>query len=138
MNPREYAEYMVGQPYLQGSDDLANGGIDCFGIIKDYFEVVRAIVIPSPVERTDIGHAGEEEITSGRWVESSREGADIFACFSAAGEMAHCGLIVQGHALHAVGENDRGQVMHWSLRKMEGFYRHRDCSITYYRYAYKG
>ena len=132
MTPREYRDYMVGKPYLQGSDSLEEGGIDCFGIIKDYFSEVRGIDIPSPSDRVDINTAGGEEISTERWMESSKEGADIFACFNKDDTMTHCGLVVHQRALHAVGTDDTGQVMDWPLRQLERVYKHR---VKYYRYA---
>jgi cell wall-associated NlpC family hydrolase len=134
--PRAYINLMVGKPYLQGSDDLENGGIDCFGIIKDGFERVRDIEIPSPAERINIASAGADEIASDRWIDSSKEGADIFACYDANQTMTHCGLILAGVALHAIGDGDTGQVMSWSTMKLERLYNRNGGSVVYYRYNY--
>lgn len=116
MSEQEYIERMVGKPYLQGSDCITQGGIDCWGLIKDFFLRVKGIELSDPKERIDIGTGGVEGLD--QFTDCQLGEADVFTCWK--GEfMTHCGIITSEQvALHAVGRGDQGQVMLWPIRKL--------------------
>lgn len=116
MNEQDYIERMVGKPYLQGSDCITQGGIDCWGIIKDYFSRVRGVQLDDPAERINIEEGGLQGLD--QFEDCASVDADVFTCWKN-DVMTHCGIITsEGVALHAVGEGDNGQVMLWPLRKL--------------------
>lgn len=119
----EYVNRMVGLPWLKGSDDPANGGLDCRGAVSHSFKCIDGINLPIPLEIADY-----EELPN------ALPGA-IFGCYSQEGDIIHIGRILAGRAYHAVGSEEApGSVCTWPIDVLKRYYAQMGCTIKYYRY----
>ena len=110
----DFINRTVGLPWLRGSDDIANGGLDCWGAVHYSFLCVDGKVLPPPPWRAScrIAAAAKAALQTGLYlrIELPVDGC-IFGCYDEAGNMAHCGRVLMGQAYHANGSlSQPGQV----------------------------
>ena len=120
----EYVNRMVGLPWVGGSYDIANGGLDCRGAVAHSFKCIDGIDLPVPLELADY-----EEVPAAL-------PRSIFACYNEAGDIIHIGRILAGRAYHATGTAEApGSVCTWPIGVLKRYYSSLGCTIKYYVYA---
>jgi hypothetical protein len=132
----EYVNRMVGLPWLRGSDNPANGGLDCWGAVVDSYRCIEGVELPTPSNREacDFSESLDGSISDYQELGVVMEGA-IFACYNADSVMIHIGRILAGRAFHAVGSVDNPQsVCTWSIDVLRRYYSSLGCTIKYYKY----
>lgn len=132
----EYVNRMVGLPWLKGSDDPVNGGLDCWGAVVHSYRCIDGIELPTPMnrEQCQFSESLEGSLPDYEELPNALPGA-IFACYDQDDNMIHIGRILAGRAYHAVGSEDNPQsVCTWPIDVLKRYYSQMGCSIKYYRY----
>jgi cell wall-associated NlpC family hydrolase len=128
MNEVDYINSVVGTPYKTGSD--GGGSFDCWGIVVDSFRNIEQTEIPKAIEREEcnLNESSVEYLKT--WTECTHKDAHIFCCYQG-DRMVHVGRVLGKNFLHAFGDENNGQVMVWSKRKITMIYK----NIRFFKYA---
>lgn len=139
MNEIDYINQVVGTPWLKASDDIANGGLDCWGVVVDSFLNIEGIKLPTPPWRQECetGKAGDAAIESGCYTPCECENGAIFAVYRK-GAMVHVGRVLSGLAVHSDGSTKRpSSCKSESVKDMVKCYERFGMEIKYFRYEGK-
>lgn len=122
MTDLEFIESTVGKPWVNRS--TGPDSFDCFGLVIAYYKDVKGITLPEIKGYSDgstsIMDGFFEQSKSGLW--NKDKSGVLFMAF--AGDIpAHCGLIINGSCLHALGDEAKGgQVYYHKLRTLQKIY----------------
>lgn len=105
----DFAATYVGRPFAEGARDLdADGGLDCWGLVRQVYARERGIVLPrfSMVATGDaesIGRAICSEQVSTRWSRVNKRTPQVFDVVTMRRRgsklESHCGVIAPGRRL---------------------------------------
>ena len=131
MTKIEYINTFVGTPWLKGSDDISNGGLDCWGVVVHSFKEIDGIDLP-PIESRatcDLDGLSKKHIDGNLYeeIDEPQEGC-IFCCYKN-GVMIHIGRILEGHAVHANGDIGYGSMCAWPIKVLQRIYK----ELRYYK-----
>ncbi len=126
MNDIDYINSVVGMPYKKGSN--GGGTFDCWGLVVDSFKVIDGVTLPPVINRDDIAIGSVGYLDD--WTECTHKDADIFCCYQN-DVMVHIGRVLGKNFLHAFGDENNGQTVVWSKRKLTMIYKH----IRFFKYA---
>lgn len=115
---------MIGTPWVQGSDDPANSGVDCWGAVVYSYKCIDCVTLPSVPDRDACDLDGSAKSGLDDYIEivGPEEGA-IFCCYDSNDMMVHIGRILAGKAYHAVGNPDKPEsVQLWNVPTLERVY----------------
>jgi hypothetical protein len=134
----QHINRLIGLPWVQGSDDPANGGLDCWGAVVYSYKCIDCITLPTVLDREACDLNGSAQSGLDDYVEltdrDDKEGA-IFCCYDANGQMVHIGRILLGQAYHAVGNPDDPRAVElWERKTLERVYSMGGGTIKYIRY----
>lgn len=133
----QHVERMLGTPWVQGSDDIENGGLDCFGGCTYAYKCTTGEHLPTPPWRRECqtDKALKSSLSNGDYFEVySPKNLDLFVCFDYEGVATHCGLWVNNYAYHITGSVDKaGAACLWEIPLIQRVYG----SVKYYRVSEK-
>lgn len=134
----QHINRMIGLPWVEGSDDPANGGLDCWGAVVYSFKCIDCITLPSVLNREDCDLDGSAQSALDDYVElterDDKEGS-IFCCYDNKGAMVHIGRILLGQAYHAVGNPEKPEsVQLWKKATLERVYSMNGGYVKYIQY----
>lgn len=138
MTPAEYVNSVIGTPWLKGSDDRANGGLDCWGVLVDKFKLLDGVTLPTPPWRQecDVEQAGAAALSTGDWEPCEPRDNACFCVFDKDGKMLHVGVILCGLAVHSDGTIDReSSCKAVDIKIMETRYEKVGYQVKYFTYV---
>lgn len=127
----EYINTYIGTPWLKGSDEIDNGGLDCWGVVVHSFKEIEGIDLPPVTSRElcDLDGSAKNDIDGDFYQEISKpEDGCIFCCYKD-GVMVHIGRILAGKAVHANGDAGYGSMCAWSIPVLQRVYK----ELKYYK-----
>lgn len=135
-SPAAHINRMIGLPWVKGSDDPANGGVDCWGAVVYSYKCIDCVTLPSVIERDkcDLNESAKSALDDYVELDGAQEGA-IFCCYDSNDMMVHIGRVLAGKAYHAVGNPDKPEsVQLWEVATLERVYSMGGGYVKYIQY----
>ena len=134
MTEIDYINTYIGTPWVKGSDDINNGGLDCWGVVVHSFKEIEGIDLPPIESRStcDLDGLSKKHIDGDLYQEiDDAEDGCIFCCYKD-GYMVHIGRILAGKAVHANGDIGYGSMCAWDVKLLKRIYK----ELKFYKVNY--
>lgn len=135
-SPIKHIERTLGLPWIKGSDDPKNGGLDCWGAVVYSYKCIDCLTLPSIADRAlcNLDGSAKDALDDYYTLDEAQEGA-IFCCYNSDDCMVHIGRILAGQAYHAVGNEDEPrEVELWEVATLERVYSMNGGYVKYIQY----
>jgi len=103
MTVTEFINAMAGVPWVERKASFTES--DCWGVVVLFMRHVHSIELVDTVEMP-INDAMSVQLDAGGWHECKEEDAVVFMAY-VHGLPKHCGIVVNGLAVHSGGGRDR-------------------------------
>lgn len=123
----DYVNSVIGKPYVVGEN--GPNEFDCWGLIIHSFRELDGTELPNVFDRLNFELSFADGIKD--YQPCGREEGAVFFAYTD-GLLTHCGRVLCGMAIHAVGNRQKAQdVQAWKLRALEKVYD----TVEYYQYV---